>query len=60
MCDPKINEMDNKEIKVIVEEPDIEMGLKKDDNNKKSKQVVAPIKFKCPVAKGTQPDYWWV
>ena len=58
MCDPKINEQNNKEIININKEdssssPDIEMGM--------GSITPQPIpKINKPITKCVHPDYWWV
>jgi hypothetical protein len=60
MCDPKGNELNNKElVKNEEKKPDIEMGFKNKDDDK-NKQDKRPETENPCVVNWYSPDYWWV
>ena len=62
MCDPKDNEVNNKELEKNEEKkPDIEMGIKNNDDDKNKNKKVQKQETANPCAANWySPDYWWV
>lgn len=60
MCDPKGNEVNNKELaKNEEKKPDIEMGFKNKDDDKNKQDKKTGTETPC-VVNWYSPDYWWV